>query len=73
VGLCVLRRSKNLLHRPAVAVRIAEKDEQATGEVLDLAYVHPPFHELGTSGLYVRDDQLNALEGTRLRPHDPRP
>jgi hypothetical protein len=73
VGLGVLRRSKNLLHGPAVAVRVAEKDEQAPGEVLDLADIYPPFHELSTSGLYVRDDQLNALEGTRLRPHDPRP
>ena len=73
MSLCLLRRSKNLLHGPAVAVRIAEKDEQPPGEVLDLADVHPPFHERSTSGLYVRDDQLNALEGTRLRPHDPRP
>jgi hypothetical protein len=49
-----------LLHGPAVAVRIAEKHEQAPGEILDLADVHPPLHELGTGGFYVGDNQLNA-------------
>jgi hypothetical protein len=73
VGLRVWRWSTTLLHGPAVAVRIAEEDERASGEILDLAHLHPPLHELPTRGLYIRDDQLNALEGARLRLHDPRP
>jgi hypothetical protein len=61
VGLSLRRRGKDLLHGPAVAVRIAEKHEQAPGEILDLADVQPPLHELGTGSLYVGDNQLNAL------------
>ena len=57
----------NLLHSPAVAVRIAGEDERAPGELLDIANLHPPLDELPTRSVYVRDDHLHTLDGARLR------
>jgi hypothetical protein len=46
------------LYGPAVAVRVAEEDERAPRELLDLADVDPALDELRTRGVYVRDHQL---------------
>jgi hypothetical protein len=42
-----------LLHGPAVAVRIAEEDERAPVELLDFADLDPTLNEFGACGLYV--------------------
>ena len=63
--------SWQLLHGPAVPVRVAEEDERTPVELLDLADLHPALGKLFTRGVYVRDDQLKALYGTRLRLRDP--
>src|SRR5918997_7172254 len=65
--------SGNLLHGPAVAVRIAEEDERAPDEVLNLGDFHSPLEELRARGVYVRDDHLHTLDGAGLRLRDPRP
>ncbi len=44
---------RNLLHGPAVAVRVAEEDEPAPREVLHLTDLHPALDELGASGVDV--------------------
>ena len=48
-----LRAGRQLLYGPAVAVRVAEEDERAPGELLDLTDLHAPLHELGTRGVDV--------------------
>ena len=48
-----LAARRQLLHGPAVAVRIAEEDERAPGELPDLADLDPPRDELGTRGMDV--------------------
>src|SRR4051812_18606289 len=57
----------DLLHRPAVAVRVAEEDEPSPREVLDVADLHPAAGELRSRGLNVVDDELQALRGARRR------
>jgi hypothetical protein len=47
-----------LLHGPAVPVRVAEEDERAPVELLDLADLDPTLNEFGARGLYVLDYQL---------------
>jgi hypothetical protein len=68
-----------LLHAPAIAVRIAEEDESDVIEVvsftawakrtrvehMELADLHPSLGELGLRSVYIRDDQVQALEGAR--------
>src|SRR5439155_26098861 len=56
----------NLLHGPPVPVWIAEEDERAPVEMLDLAHVHPACGELFPRGADVLDDELQTLDGARL-------
>ena len=49
-----------LLHGAAVAVWIAKEDERASGELLNLADLHPTLLEFPTRGVYVRDDELHS-------------
>ena len=67
-----------LLHHPAVAVGIAEKDERVpvsassidpdtTLEVLDRADLHTPLEQLRPRGVDVGDDQLDPLHRPRGR------
>ncbi len=51
---CALAGSDDLLHGPAVAVRVAEEDEAAPGEVLHLAHLDPASRQLRVRGLDVR-------------------
>src|SRR3712207_5105672 len=55
-----------LLHGPAVPVRIPEEDELAPGELLDLARLDPALYQLGARGLDVRHVQLEALHRAGL-------
>src|SRR5256884_538113 len=57
----------DLLHGPAVAVRVAEVDEAAPGELLDLADVHSPLLQLVVGRLGVRDDDLESRDGAGRR------
>src|SRR5437667_2137120 len=66
-----LPASGHLLHGPTVAVRIAEEDEGAPVEFLDVTHLDPALDELRTRGVDVRDDQLQALHGAR--PHVAKP
>src|SRR5204862_843187 len=59
-----------LLHRPAVAVGVAEEDERPPGEVLDLAHLDPARDELGARSVDVRHDQLQALHRPGRDAHD---
>src|SRR5438552_2892994 len=52
-----------LLHRPAVAVGIAEEHERAPREILDRADLDPSLEELLAGRVDVRDDQLQPLDG----------
>src|SRR5438270_3190762 len=54
--------SLHLLNGPAIAVWIAEEQEQAPGELLHLADLHSSLDELRTCGVDVRDDELQALD-----------
>src|SRR4029077_15063902 len=54
---------RNRLHRPAVAVGIAEEDELAPRELLDLADLHTPRGQFVVCGLDVADDHLHTLHG----------
>src|SRR5438309_11550703 len=49
-----------LLHGPAVSVRIAEEDERAPVEFLDVAHLDPAPEELRTGAVDVRDHDLEA-------------
>src|SRR5436190_12848573 len=62
----------DLLHRPAVAVGIAEEDEPAPREVLHLGDLDPALDEVRMRRLDVRDDELHALHGPGLGVGDPR-
>jgi hypothetical protein len=62
-----------LLQGPAVPVRITEGGVQYAPEILYLADRHSPVDELRTRGVYVRDDQVKALDGARQRVYDPNP
>src|SRR5918996_5059142 len=57
---------RQLLHRPFVAVRIAEEDELAPRELLDLADLGAALDELGTRSLDVGDHHLHALHRAGL-------
>jgi dihydrofolate reductase len=76
-----LAAGRDLLHGPAVAVRVAEEDEADVveriglrGEVLahhlDLADLHPSPSELGMGRPDVRDHELQALERARCHVRD---
>src|SRR5207244_8851136 len=56
-----------LLHRPAVAIRVAKEDERAPGKLLDLAHLDAPPDQLRPGGVDVGHDQLEALGGARRR------
>ena len=58
---------RDLLYGPAVAVGVAEEDERAPVELLDLADIYPPLHELLPRCRHVRDDNLQALHRARWR------
>ena len=73
VDAALLIASGNLLHGPAIAVRIAEEDERAPVELLHLADIRPSLGELRTRCVYVRDDQLHTLDRARLRLRVPDP
>ena len=53
-----------LLHAPGVAVGVAEEDEGAPREDLDLARVDAAAHEFGLGDLDVVDDELEAGDRT---------
>jgi hypothetical protein len=56
---------RELLHRPAIAVRILEEHEPAPRELLHLAGVDTPRDQLGVCGVDVVDDHLrSALPGS---------
>src|SRR3954468_4467299 len=61
-----LGRPDDLLHGPAVAVRILEEHEPAPRELLDLARLHAVLDELRPRGVRVVDDDLQALDAARL-------
>src|SRR5262245_33503649 len=61
----------DLLHRPLVAVRIAEAGEPTPGMLLDLAGVDAAFDEEGAGGIGVVDDDLQPLERARLTVDQP--
>src|SRR5712691_4174330 len=63
--------SGHLLHGPAVAVRVVEEDERAPVKLLDLTDVDPASDELRTRRVYVRDHQLQALDGARRHVPEP--
>ena len=52
------RRLLDLLHGPAVAVRVLEEDEPAPGEVLDLADLDAALREVGARRFGAGDDDL---------------
>jgi len=56
----------DLLHGPAVAVWVAEVDEAAPGEVLDLGDVDAPRGELLAGGGDLLDDELQRLQRAGL-------
>src|SRR5687768_3000111 len=62
-----LAARRELLHGPAVAVRVREEDERAPVEVLDLADLDTAPGELGVRRFDVVDDQLQSLGGPGLR------
>src|SRR5947209_1738701 len=84
---CLRLASPGLLYNPAVAVGVAEGEERAIVaalgirprrpfaclEVEDLADVYLALDELGTRGVDVGDDQVQALDGARRCLCDPRP
>src|SRR5579859_1215075 len=55
--------SGELLYRPAVAVRIAEKHKRAPGELLDLTDLHAPPDELRMRGVDIGDHHLQPTHG----------
>jgi hypothetical protein len=61
------------LQDPAVPVRITEGCVQDAPEILDLTDHYSPVDELRTRGVYVRDDQVQALDGAGRRVYDPDP
>jgi len=62
---------RQLLHRPFVAVWIAEVDERAPGERLDLADIQSALQELGARCLNVRHDELHlSAAGRRIGDAD---
>src|SRR5215218_8332624 len=77
-----LLSGRTLLQDPSVAVRIAEKDEgvpapapsldpRAICPVYNLVNLHAPLHQFGPGGLYVGDDEQQALEHSRRHVQDP--
>src|SRR5687767_8577636 len=61
---------RELLDRPAIAVRIAEEDEPSPREVADVGHVHASAGQLLARRLDVGHDQLQALDRAgRLRRH----
>jgi len=47
----LLLARRDLLHGPAVAVRIAEEDERAPGKILDVADLDPAPYQLVAGGV----------------------
>src|SRR3712207_4983755 len=64
---------RQLLDRPAVAVRVREEQEAAPRVVLDAAVLDALCHEVGLGRLDVGDDQLQAFERTRPGAAEPGP
>ena len=65
----LLRSRRDLLHRPAVAVGVAEREQRAAVAGIDdadLARLDTSTEQLGARRLGVGDDELNALQRTRL-------
>ena len=52
--------------RTTVPVWVAEEDEAAPGEVLNLADLDAALGELGMGGIGVLDDELQALDAAGL-------
>src|SRR5207253_10075452 len=72
-GRPVARRAgRKLLHGPAVAGRVAEEDERAPGELLNLTDRRPASGKLRARGLRVGDHQLESLDGARPHAAEPR-
>src|SRR5439155_11038839 len=64
---------RDLLHGPAVPVRVGEEHERAPVELLDLADLDSALDELGPGGMDVRHDELEALDRTWLHLAQPGP
>ena len=61
---------RKFLHGPGIAVRIAEEDERAPREILNLADRHAPSGEFAAGRLDVGHGQLHAVHGAWRRVHD---
>lgn len=60
-----------MLERPAVAVRVAERDERPPRLDVHVAGVHSPSDQLAPGGLGVGNDNLQAALGTGRHIGDP--
>src|SRR6266568_4670271 len=62
---------RELLHRPAVAVRVAEEHERAPVEDLDIAHVDAAAGQLRAGRIDVGDDELEPFDGAGRHRAEP--
>src|SRR5690349_7190467 len=57
------RAGRNILHCPAVAIRVVEEDEPAPGEVLYLVDLHAALEQLRACSVDIGNHDLHPLYG----------
>ena len=69
----LLLADRQLLHGPAIAVGVFEKDERARGKVCNLTHLNPAAGQLAARLVHVRYDELQAARGAGRGIDDPLP